>query len=126
MHEFFGEPIHVYTREQALDDGQLVDVSRIAQEAGFRFPVAVTAAVWADIADIPDSKSGIQDVAGRTWDLLYMAAVACRRGQENASGELLFKLIMHVGRSTYYTAKLDLGPGDEGEPVVTIMGPEES
>lgn len=76
--------------------------------------------------DIPASEQGIQDVDGRLWDILYMAAMACRRGQTNAKGELLFNLIMQVGSSTYYTAKLDLGPGDEGESVVTIMGPEES
>lgn len=37
MHEFFGEPIHFYTRAaEALEDGTLVDVSETAKEAGFR------------------------------------------------------------------------------------------
>ena len=30
MAEFFGPPISVYTREQAIDDGVLVDVSETA------------------------------------------------------------------------------------------------
>lgn len=33
--EIFGDPIHTYSREQALEDGFLVDVSETAREAGF-------------------------------------------------------------------------------------------
>src|SRR3972149_219225 len=44
MNEVFGDPISVYTRAQALEDGQLVDVSETAKEAGIRFPVALTRA----------------------------------------------------------------------------------
>lgn len=40
--------IHTHTRADLLEDGDLVDVSALAQEAGFRVPVAVTRAVWAD------------------------------------------------------------------------------
>ena len=40
------EIIYPYTRAQALEDGVLVDVSEIAKEAGIKFPVALTAAVY--------------------------------------------------------------------------------
>ena len=127
MQDFFGEPIHTYTRAEALEDGVLVDVSQTANEAGFVFPVAVTAGVWADVNDIPRSKQGIQDVDGRLWDLLFLAALTCRRKSATGSQPdgLPFKLIMHVGRATYYRAKVHLGPGDEMEPVITIMQPNE-
>ncbi|MDE2205458.1 MAG: hypothetical protein KGK12_02325, partial [Armatimonadetes bacterium] len=49
--------IYSYTRREALEDGVLIDVSKMAAEAGFRYPVALTAALWADINDIPESKS---------------------------------------------------------------------
>ena len=39
--------IHSYTRQQAIEDGVLMDVSETAKEAGVRFPVALTRAVWA-------------------------------------------------------------------------------
>ncbi|MCY4511649.1 MAG: hypothetical protein OXG35_32490, partial [Acidobacteria bacterium] len=39
--------IHRYTRAQAIKDGTLVDVTETAREAGWRFPVALTAAVQA-------------------------------------------------------------------------------
>ncbi|WP_325176197.1 DUF6573 family protein, partial [Xanthomonas hortorum] len=40
--------IHSHTRANLLEDGDLVDVSALAREAGFKVPVAVTRAVWAD------------------------------------------------------------------------------
>lgn len=46
MDDFFGGVIHSYSRAQAIEDGVLVDVSSMAKEAGFIWPVAVTAAVW--------------------------------------------------------------------------------
>lgn len=39
--------IHRYTRAEALRDGVLIDVSQTARDAGFRYPVALTAAAWA-------------------------------------------------------------------------------
>jgi hypothetical protein len=39
--------IHRYTRADALRDGVLIDASRASREAGFRYPVTLTAAAWA-------------------------------------------------------------------------------
>src|SRR5512135_3116848 len=63
--------IFSYTRAQAIADGVLVDVSKLAKEAGFRFPVAVTAGVWAECIAVPDGVAG-QDETGRLWDVLNM------------------------------------------------------
>jgi hypothetical protein len=38
--------IHRYTRAEGLRDGVLIDVSQTAREAGIRYPIALTAAVW--------------------------------------------------------------------------------
>ena len=46
--EMFGDLIDSYSRAQAIEDGTLIDVSEIANEAGFTIPVAVTQAVWHD------------------------------------------------------------------------------
>ena len=115
--------IFVYTRAQAIEDGVLIDVSEKARETGFRYPVAITAALWADINAIPESKSW-QDPQGRLWDVLFMAQEAIRRSKQGGSA-LLYRLILPIGQSTYYTVKLVCGPGDEGEPVVTLLRPEE-
>jgi hypothetical protein len=95
-----------------------------AREAGFKFPVAVTAALWGDIEAIPESYQGLQDVEGRLWDVLWMARVAIQQSKEDGS-ELQYRLIMHVGEEQYYTVKIVVGPGDAGEPVITLMRPDE-
>ena len=45
------EIIYVYTRAQALEDGVLIDVSDTAREAGFKCPVALTSAAYADCVE---------------------------------------------------------------------------
>ena len=122
------EPIYRYTRAQAIEDGMLVDLTEWGSaEKGFRggfgVPVAVTAAVWADLSVIPPSKAGSQDVRGRAHDLLWMASLAARRASSTAT--VLFRMILHVGRRSSQTYKLMIHPGDHGEPVVTILRPNE-
>jgi type I site-specific restriction endonuclease len=48
----FGEVIFSYTRAQAIADRVLIDVTPTALEAGFRFPVAVTAALMVAVETI--------------------------------------------------------------------------
>lgn len=118
--------IHCYTRREALEDGVLVDVTKTAREAGFQHPVAITAAVNSDVGDIPPSKRGVEDEAGRLWDLLWMsihavrAAATCRQ-----EGPAFVSLVMPIGRCRNYRAKISIGPGDDGELVLTVMRPEE-
>jgi hypothetical protein len=45
--------IHSYSRADALADGTLIDAASVATEAGIRFPVALTAAVWARCVAVP-------------------------------------------------------------------------
>ena len=137
MTELFGEPISVYTRAQALEDGVLVNefeldgktvsVEHLAREAGIRLPVALTAGLFEDVCKIPPRFQGWQDVTGRLWDVIYMS-----RRQMNAvvvhmlKNRLVtftqrYQLIMHVGRKTYYTVKMVVSPGDDGQPCVTLM-----
>jgi hypothetical protein len=47
--DVFGDIISSYSRTRAIEDGQLIDVSEVAREAGFKWPTVVTAAVWAMI-----------------------------------------------------------------------------
>ena len=119
MAELFGEVIYSYTRAQAIADGVLVDVTKQAQEAGFRFPTVITAALWSDIEQIP-SKHPYQDVQGRLWDVLYMAMGNARRNK-NVS-RFAYELILHREgvEGELVTLLCDCGPGDNAEPVLTI------
>lgn len=124
MTEIFGDVISQYTRADALEDGQLVDVSDLAKDAGFRFPVAVTNAVMAKINDIPKTgKWSCEDATGRLWDLLTMAKYKAVRSE---GSEFLFNVIMHTdpdGRKfrQIETFIAQVGPGDNLEPVITIQ-----
>ena len=130
------EVISAYTRAQAIEDGELVAVeANLAREAGFVWPVALTRAVWADCVEWTDAdakrKGGrsYQDVTGRLWDVLHMARYAIKRSREGGT-RLLFGLrrVPREGRGHRprdVTLKLMSGPGDNAEPVITIMQPEE-
>ena len=119
------EVIYTYTRAQALEDGVLIDASETAREAGIKFPVGLTATVWGQYVEIPEGVTG-QDETGRLWDILWMFRCAAAKFDGST---LLFKL--HVrndnrdGTPPLVTLKAECGPGDDAEPVITIMLPEE-
>lgn len=125
----FGEPISFYSRWQALLDGVLVDVTDMAEQAGFCCPVALTRAVWADCVEWGEADSNrqtYQDVDGRLWDVLWMAGVAARRG--GCRTEFQFYRVPRGGRGTkprLTQLVMHAGPGDNGELVITIMMPSE-
>lgn len=131
LNEIFGEAIHRYTRAQALADGVLVDISATAREAGFRVPVAITSAAWARTVEWSDADSirqTPQDVSGRLWDVVWMSYITARR----ASGGCRVPVQLHVvprggtgTRPRLSTLHMVIGPGDDGEPVITLMNPDE-
>ena len=61
--------IYAYTRKQAVEDGEQVDVSTTAAEAGIRFPVFLTRRVFDAYVTVPPNVS-CQDEAGRLWDII--------------------------------------------------------
>jgi hypothetical protein len=118
--------IFSYSREQALEDGVLVDVSVWAAETGFVIPVACTSAVWHQLIVPPKrtQESG-QSERGRAHDVLWTLFNAIKR--QPKAGTVLFKVIFLASPNRHKTVTLKsvIGPGDSGEPVITIMLPEE-
>ena len=111
--------IYSYTRQQAIEDGVLVDVSETAREAGIRYAVALTRAVWDQYVDVPLGVEG-QDEAGRLWDVLWMF----RYGAEGADGDRFeFDLLVRNDnrQADQVTLRAICGPGDDAKPVITIM-----
>jgi hypothetical protein len=124
---FWGVPIHTYTRDEAMADGVLFDGRETAREAGFRVPVALTVSVWAYVHNLSGKYvSAEHSPEGRLWDLLFMAAHAARRRANRNASAFVYALIMPVGDGKNYRVRCHVGPGDEGEPVVTIIRPDES
>ncbi len=131
---FDNNVIHVYSRADAIADGTLIDVSEHATEVGFRFPVALTRAVWEDCVawDKDDSaKQVYQDEEGRLHDVLWMAALRVKAAKDTGESTVLFTVyrILRNGCSrkpVEVQLKSVVSGGDSGEAVITIMEPQES
>lgn len=127
--EFFGDVISCYSRAEAIADGVLVPISPVLlKDAGIVLPVAVTDTVWNGYIDpyyLPDLPG--QSVEGRLWDLLWMFRVAVKAG--NGGGDRIRYQVLFLipGRDEPKAVELIAvcGPGDRGEPVITIMLPGE-
>lgn len=115
----FGMPIiSGYSRQQAIEDGVLFDVTETASEAGFMWHTVVTAAVQAAITDT----QGEGDPKGRLWDVLSLArfAVTVSNAQGKKIDRLPFKV--KIGRKVHDLI-VHVGPGDTLAPVLTIAHP---
>jgi len=108
------EVIHRYTRKQAIEDGVLVDVTEQAKRCGFSVPVAMTSALFGDC------KASAEDAA---WWLLNFACETIRASKRTDTDRLPLPLVQITRQPK--TAVIHLGPGDDGEPVVTLMYPGE-
>jgi hypothetical protein len=119
--------VHRYTRADAIRDGVLIDVSPTAREAGFKVPVALTAAAWAKCVAVTPGVL-CQDEAGRLWDVLTMLRLAAR-GPGAGASEVRFAV--HVRSDNrertppLVRLKAVCGPGDDGEPALTVMTTDE-
>jgi len=120
----FEDVIYQYTRAQAVEDGILIDVTETAKEARITFPTTLTAAVWADCVTAPE-KAPWQDEMGRLWDVLTMLRYAIVHSR--ASQQVVFSVAVQndARPPRRVQLKAHCGPGDQGEPVITIMLPEE-
>jgi hypothetical protein len=124
LEETFGPILHQVTRQDLLRDGILVDVSYLAAEAGFKYPVAVSRSVWDAYVEVLPGVAG-QDQTGRLWDILWVLAIAIRRG---AAGDTIrFSVLVRKDnrRPRPVPLKAICGPGDDAEPVITVLLPDE-
>ena len=123
----FGEISYSYTRAQAVADGVQVDVTKVAQEAGIKFPMFLTRTVFDAYVAVPPDVTG-QDEAGRLWDVVWMTRFGILRARpgvdripvalyvrnDNRAAKLV-KLVAQCG-------PLDM---DDPQPAITVMMPDE-
>ena len=123
----FGEVIYSYTRAQAVADGVQVEVSKVAAEAGIKFPVFITRTVFDSFVAVPEGVSG-QDEAGRLWDIVWMLRFAIRKTQHGQS-RLPFALYVRNDNHKPRLIKLIATCGaldiDDEQPAITVMLPDE-
>ena len=127
----FGPVIHSYSRAQAIEDGVLVDVTVTAKEVGFRWPVVITAALHDRLTLSQHDASIGQDYDGRLWDALWLAAYTIKLADPGTDTVTYTVVLQEVEAKSGQPVNVDIrlwavcGPGDEGEPVVTIGFPED-
>lgn len=149
LEDIYGPVISSYSREQAFEDGVLVDLMqpdtvKAVREAGFKIPVAMTLAAFCQtVSDVdhPDGKGGLlpgQDPQGRLWHVLSMLRHAIRRtGDVTTIGYSL--IVQHQSDKPWASnerrrrgkhlrliaLKAVCGPADDASPCITIMQPDE-
>ena len=118
--------IYSYTREQALRDRVLVDITLMANRAGFSYPVAVTSRVWGLVVQPAIAKG--QSIHCRLWDLL-MALKTAVKYQSAGGDRIRFPVIFdnrpveeYRGESLWAMIQV----GDDHKPVITIMQESEA
>jgi hypothetical protein len=128
----FGPMIASYTRRQAIDDGVLVDLmqgqtAELVRQAGFRLPIAMTATAYGEAVshvggDVAAALPAGQSIAGRMWDLLMVLHAAIRKARPGVD-RVHFRLLVDDGGGHRRTVRLwcQVGPGDDAEPVMTVM-----
>ena len=119
----FGDVIYSYTRSQAVADGVQVEVTKTAQEAGIRFPVFLTRAVYDSYVTVPPGVTA-QDEAGRLWDLMTMTRFAILRSRPGCDRLPVALYVRNDNRAprlvrlTAVCGPLDI---DDPQPAITVM-----
>ena len=122
------ELIYSYTRQQAIEDGILIDITTLAQEAGIRYPVAITSGLFDELNPTENEQQKLgQHFTGRTWDLLTLFRYYAKRGGQELHFHIFVQRLTKKNKPkmTKQYVKAVCGPGDNHEPVITIMLPGE-
>lgn len=117
LKDLFGEVVYAYTRAMALQDGTLIDVAKLATESPrlqaalkpFKVPMAATPAALVHVAEAYPQLDQSEALAEVLHLAAFMAAMCPNRDRINPHGPLI----------------LAIGPGDEAEPVMTLMMPSD-
>ena len=121
------ELISSYSRQQAIEDGILVDVSGVAPDlvanAGITLHVAMTNTVWGEYVEVPEGVVG-QDWKGRLWDILWLFRLAAKGATEDT---IYFSVLVRNDAKPPREIRLKAvcGPDDDGKPCITLLAPEE-
>lgn len=131
--ELFGPLVYAYTRADAIRDGVLVELPQ-ALDAGFKVPVAITSAAYAACIGWPEADPKLASILRLREEMVLLAAVmearAHRRRMAIGKAERPDRIDFIVETVQLREGKADLaqvalymviGPGDNAEPVGTIL-----
>ena len=124
------DPAYTGSRAEAITEGTIIDVSELGRQVGFKWPVAMTKAVWEDSVSWSDEDSE-QQVPQNQKSRLFSVVGACAdyvrtRGPKADRMRFRINRIPRDGISRGAQQRLlqvVAHPGDDGEPVLTIRIP---
>lgn len=116
--DFLGDvTVFTYTRAEAIADGVLVEADpEIVQAAGFSIPVAMTSTVYETFVTARSHESESENLARLGW-LLHTVRDAIKSSAEG--NRVDFHHMDSDGKMHELYALCH--PGDNGEPVITVM-----
>lgn len=132
-HPIFGPVIHRYSRADAIADGVLVNLGMFVSEdgvpvldlIGLRFPVAMTDAAYTAV--VGETEGGLLALKFVTRRVVYVLASLKRAilASSGAGTRIDFDCTSAGLPTRSIALKSICGPGDNAEPVITIMLPNE-
>lgn len=108
-------------RQDAIDDGDLIEITRMGRDMGITLPLAVSARAAQSM--VPFTNIPQDTVTENLWDTLHAF-----RDKARTTTEEVFEFQVSLyqnGLVPTLTFKAAVSPGDDGEPVITIMMPDE-
>jgi hypothetical protein len=113
----FGSPIYSYTRQQAIEDGVLVDLSTLPiSRQHWKLHIVCTSTVWGLIESAVRNHG--QDITGTLHDLYCIAKIHI--SPNRTQDRIHFRAAVGVKAHDFI---LHCGPGDTRVPVLTLMTP---
>ena len=127
---WFDGQVFRITRQQLLAEGALQDISAIACEAGLLFPTAITAGLWAAYGDARTAGESPRFALVLCWMLRFAIRdlIPARRFKDPFSETLFFGIFVQeraTGQFRLAEVKAVCDPGDNLEPVITLLLPDE-
>jgi hypothetical protein len=109
----FGPMIVSYSRADAIRDGVLVDVTELARKAGFKIHTVMTCGVVQAVAGQFDRDEAKQAALLAVLQELHQVTL-----HNIVSGRDSDRVFFDIGLAKLWAL---CGPGDQGEPVLTVM-----
>lgn len=108
--------ISQYTRAQAIEDGQLIDISNWTMRAGIKFPVAVSRLIW--FAVIANTEISLPSRMVRLGRFVAKLRDEIRKGDGD---RINFEISDEInGDTKTFAMYATLLSGDNFEPVITV------
>ncbi len=113
-------------QKPTTEDPGIDDLDEVVANAGIKLPLAITYTAFCRyIALTPAAERAGNDIKGRLWDIVWMLRHAMLANPNKS--EIVFEsrcVVERISPSRCFL-KCIIGGGDNGEPVLTLMLPDE-